>query len=216
MLKPIDSSVVEKDTVTNEDGLEDEIRSVVADSDIISTASSLDQVVAIEARQRDTNCLLTEDTQEQGHMQATSMDHPTNDSDALSNPYIDAQLLLDKCNRNTSTESVAEHGFSCGESEIVPLLSPVTSEQPSCSTAPLGYIDLDHNTHQLKCHIPMTEELQQHLHFGLETGKQMLSDVMCDATSSGAENVSSTQAKESTMIDMTMYGLVSDSGYIEN
>lgn len=205
MSKPTDSKLntVEQDIAISGSDSEDETGEVDVDGKINSTASSSDQEVAIEAGQiRGINCLLTEDTQERDHMQV--MCHKTNDSDAQSNPYIDAQpnpaqsnhtQLLDN---NRSTETGTENNFTIAESEIFPLLLPDISEQPSYSTAPLGYVGLDHSPHQST---PTTEELQYHLYFDLEGGKQILSDR------------SSTQNKRT---DMTMYGLASDSGYIED
>ena len=212
-------------------GSEDETEEVVVDGKINSTASSSDQEVEIEAGQMSVNCL---DIQEQDHMQVTC--HKTNDSDAQSNPYIDAQppsnpyidaqpdvqpnahidaqpnhaQLLDK---NRSKKTGAKNYFITAESEIVPLLLPDISEQSSHSTAPLGYVGLDHSTHQST---PSTEELH---HFDLkmeEGGKQILcNQLMCDGTSSCADhkNRSSTQNRRT---DMTMYGSASDSGYIDN
>ena len=251
-------------------GSEDETE-VVVDDKINSTASSSDQEVEIKAEQMGINCLLIEDMQEQDHMQA--MCHKTNDSDAQSNPYIDAQplsnpyidaqpnahidaqpnpyidaqpnpyidaqppsnpyidaqpdaqpnahidaqpnhaQLLDK---NRSKKTGAKNYFITAESEIVPLQLPDISEQPSHSTALLGYVGLDHSTHQST---PTTEELHHHLHFDLkmeEGGKQILCDqLMCDGTSSCADhkNRSITQNKRT---EMTMYGSASDSGYIDN
>lgn len=213
MSKPTDSKLntVEQDIAISGSDSEDETGEVDVDGKINSTASSSDQEVAIEAGQiRGINCLLTEDTQERDHMQV--MCHKTNDSGAQSNPYIDSQSnpyidaqtnpaqsnhaqLLDK---NRSTETGTENNFITAESEIFPLLLPDISEQPSCSTAPLGYVGLDHSPHQST---PTAEELQYHLYFDLEGGKQILSDR------------SSTQNKRT---DMTMYGLASDSGYIED
>lgn len=223
--KPTDSklNMVEQDIG---DGSEDETE-VVVDGKINSTASSSDKEVEIEAGQIGINCLLIEDTQEQDHMQV--MCHKTNDSDAQSNPYIDAQpdaqpnthidaqpnhaQLLDK---NRSKETGAKNYFITAELEIIPILLPDISEQSSHSTAPLGYVGLDHSTHQST---QTTEELHYRLHFDLkmeEGGKQTLGDqLMCDGTSSCADhkNRSSTQNKRT---DMTMYGFASDSGYIDN